>query len=212
MRKILCFILAVALVLSMSACGGDKPSDQLAGSANPAEEEPSEEENGEIEGLERIGDIDVDSGLFNVKITIPADFLEEGTTQERLDQQAKDNGYKSITLNDDGSATYVMTKAQHDQMMGGIKQSIDQSISELVGSDDNPNIVSIESNSDYTQYKVTINTEEVGLSEGIIAMGLYIYSGMYHVFNGTEPGNINIQYINESTGKVIEESNSSDIG
>ena len=43
-------------------------------------------------------------------------------------------------------------------------------------------------------------------------MGLYVFSGTYHIFNGTEPGNINVQYVNEATGKVIDETNSENLG
>ena len=162
--------------------------------------------------LDSIGDMDVEAGLFNVTITVPADFLDEEVTRERLDIQAKDSGCKSITLNDNGSAAYVMRKTRHKEMMDEIKQSIDESLSEMADSEEYPNVVSIEANDDYTRYKIVLNTEEVGLAEGILVMGLYISSRMYHVFNGTEPGNISIQYINEATGAVIEEANSNDIG
>ena len=215
MKKIVCLILAFSLLASLCACGSKdpvpaEPSNTPTEATNYAS---GENESGDDElGIDSIGDIDVESGLFNVTITVPADFLDEGVTQEDLDAQAKDSGYKSITLNDDGSATYIMTKAQHKEMMDGIKQSIDESLSEMIGSEDYPSIVSIEANDDYTEYKIVVNTEEVGLAEGFLVMGFYIFSGMYHVFNGTEPGNINIKYINETTGAVIEEANSNDMG
>lgn len=96
--------------------------------------------------------------------------------------------------------------------MDGIRQSIDESIAKMASSEDCPGIVKIEANSDYTKYTVTLNTEEVGIMEGIASMGLYVFSGMYHVFNGTEPGNVNIQYVNETTGEVIDEINSANLG
>lgn len=154
----------------------------------------------------------VEKGLFDVTVTIPADFLDDGITQEQLDAQAKANGYKSITLNEDGSATYVMTKAQHKEMMDGIKQSIDESLSDMAGSADYPDVVSIDANDDYTKYKIVLNKDELGLQESFLVMGLYVFSGMYHIFNGTEVGNVNIQYVNEATGSVIQEVNSDNIG
>lgn len=215
MKKAMCLILSFSLMFSLCACGPKDP-EPTGDASKPGEEtiQPDGEgdPNGGETGLDSIGDVDVEAGLFNVTITVPADFLDEGITQEQLDAQAKDSGFKSITLNDDGSATYVMTKAQHKEMMDGIKQSIDDSLSEMVGSEEYPSIVSIEANNDYTEYKIVVNTEEVGLAEGFLVMGLYIFSGMYHVFNGTEPGNINIKYINEATGAIIEEANSNDIG
>ena len=215
MQKILCIILSFSLLVSLCACGSKnsgptEPSNIPTDAADYSSEE-NESSDDEM-GIGSIGDIDVESGLFDVTITVPADFLDEGITQEDLDAQARDRGFKSITLNDDGSATYIMTKAQHKEMMDGIKQSIDESLSEMVGSEDYPSIVSIETNDDYTEYKIVVNTEDVGLTESFLMMGFYIFSGMYHVFNGTEPGNINVQYINETTGTVIQEANSDDIG
>lgn len=206
MKKLFCLLLAASMVFSMASCSGKSESLD-----EPADSTQSTEKNGERNGLDAIGDVDVDSGLFNVTLTVPADFIGE-ITQEQLDESTKENGYKSATLNNDGSVTYVMTKAQHQDMMEGIRKSIDDSLSEMANSEEYPSIVKIEANSDYTKYTVTLNTEEVGIMEGFASMGLYVFSGTYHIFNGTEPGNINVQYVNEATGKVIDETNSENLG
>lgn len=213
MKKLLCLLLSLSLLLC--ACGPKAPDPSASKDDPPQTTNQSDEESKTQDddlGLASIGDVDVDAGLFNVTITVPADFLDEGVTQENLDEQAKEKGFKSITLNDDGSATYVMTKAQHEEMMDGIRQSIDESLLEMASSEDYPSVVSIDANEDYTEYKITVNAEEVGLQESFLVLSLYVFGGMYHVFNGTEPGNINVQYVNETTGAVIQEANSSDAG
>lgn len=216
MKRIICLILSLSMVVSLCACGKKESIPSETGGSTPTETTNQNESGGESKNeeadLDSIGEVEVDTGLFNVTITVPADFLDEGITQEQLDEQAKDSGIKSISLNDDGSATYVMTKDKHKEMMDGIRQSIDESLLEMAGSEDYPSIVSIEANSDYTKYKIVVNTEEVGLAESFLVMGLYIFSGTYHVFNGTDAGNINVQYVNETTGAVIQEANSDDIG
>lgn len=213
MKKLLCLLLSLSLLLC--ACGPKAPDPSASKDDPPQTANQSDEESKTQDddlGLASIGDVDVDAGLFNVTITVPADFLDEGVTQENLDEQAKEKGFKSITLNDDGSATYVMTKTQHEEMMDGIRQSIDGSLLEMASSEDYPSVVSIDANEDYTEYKITVNAEEVGLQESFLALSLYVFGGMYHVFNGTEPGNINVQYVNETTGAVIQEANSDDMG
>ena len=213
MKKLLCLLLSLSLLLC--ACGSKAPDPSASKDDPPQTTNQSDEESKTQDddlGLASIGDVDVDAGLFNVTITVPADFLDEGVTQENLDEQAKEKGFKSITLNDDGSATYVMTKAQHEEMMDGIRQSIDGSLLEMASSEDYPSVVSIDANEDYTEYKITVNAEEVGLQESFLVLSLYVFGGMYHVFNGTDPGNINVQYVNETTGAVIQEANSDDMG
>ena len=91
-KKIYAIFLATTLALSLVACGGKDDSKK-----------ESETNNDKIE---------VDENLLTVELTIPADFVGE-TTQEELNQTAKEEGLKSITLNEDGSATYVMTKKKH---------------------------------------------------------------------------------------------------
>lgn len=159
------------------------------------------------------GGIGADVGLFNVTITIPKDFVDEGTTQAQLDEAAKEKGFKSAILNDDGSTTYVMSKAKHRELMKDIKQSIEESLTELSSYDENPsNIVGIEHNNDFSEYTVKLDSDTVGLTESIATLGLYFSSGMYHAFNGTEIDNVNVKFVNVDTGDVIEEANSKDVG
>lgn len=151
----------------------------------------------------------------DVTVTLPADLLAlDGTevTQEDLDQTIEEEGWKSATLNEDGSITYVMTKEKHEEMLQEVRGLIDEAIAEMTDSGDYSNIVSVEPNDDYSQFTVTLNTDEVGLMESIAVLGLYIYGAMYQTVNGAETDNINVQFVNADTGEVIEEANSSDLG
>lgn len=211
MKRIICVILSASLALSLCACGKQEDSENTPTPQPNETVSPSAEPTQESDSLDALGKIDVESNLFDVTLTIPAEYMDEDTTQEQLNEDAKQKGFKSVTLNEDGSATYIMTKAQHAEMMDGMKQSIDESLNDMVGSEDYPSIISIEANSDYTLYKVTLNTEEVGLYESFAVLGFYMYSGMYHVFNGTEVDNVSVQFISQSTGEIIEEANSKDM-
>lgn len=221
MKKFVCLILAASMLLSLCACGQSAGSTgDVSAQPDGASEEPAAEENAgsaeddlddDLNALDALGDIETDKGLFNVTLTIPADFVDEGTTQDSLDQQAKKSGWRSATLNEDGSVTYVITKAQHKEMMDGVRETIDTAIKEMIGSEDYPSITAIDVNDDYTQFKVTLSDDEMGLMDAFSTLAFYMYGAMYHVFNGTEAGNISVQYINGSTGEVIEEANSADM-
>lgn len=222
MKRILCLVLAAAMVLSLCSCGGGKTGNDSASSkagTSAGDNSTGDGSTGDNSRAGSAGDssqgadeqIDVESGLFNVTITVPASFLDEGVTQEDLNEQAKENGIKSITLNADGSATYIMSKAKHKEMMDDIRQSIDEGLKEMENSEDYPDIVSAKANSDYTQFTITMNTEELGLEAAFLPLVFYIYSGMYHAFNGTEPENVNIQFISAKTGEMLEEYNSKDM-
>ena len=106
------FLLLISTTLVLSACGSDSTTE-TATSAEVVSETTATENAAEISDdlsdLEALGDVEVDEGLFDVELTIPKDYVGE-TTQENLDALAAEKGFKSITLNPDGSATYIMTK------------------------------------------------------------------------------------------------------
>lgn len=190
-KKIFAILIATTLVLSLVACGGNDDSKK-----------ESETNNDKIE---------VDENLLTVELSIPADFVGE-TTQEELNQTVEEeDGLKSITLNEDGSATYVMTKKKHKEMMSEIKSGIDEELQSMVGSEDYPNFTKVEANEDYTSFTITTTSTELDLAESFSVMNLYVQGGLYNVFNGTPADNIHVDFVNATSGAIIESSDSSDM-
>lgn len=198
--------------LALTACGSnDQVQPSSAPSTQTAEEADTQSTENDISDLNAIGDIDVDKNLFDVTITVPADLVGD-TTQEELDAKAADSDIHSITLNDDGSATYVMSKSQHKKMMQELADNINSTLSDMVGSEDYPNFTDIKANSDFTNFTVTTTSTELDLTDSISIMGFYMYGGMYAIFNGTKADNIHVDFVNAESGEIISSSDSSDIG
>ena len=197
MKKTIFFALSIIICLSLAGCGGSSNDTQ--------QNTEGDSENKETQSIE------VDEGLLNVEITVPADFLEEGTTQETLDETAKEEGIKSITLNDDGSATYIMSKSKHDEMMAGIRESIDESMAEMIDPETYPTFVEVTSNDDYTHFTVKLSTNEVGISESVSVLGFYVLGGLYNTFNGTPVDDVTVSFVNADTGDIIQEAHSSEM-
>ena len=204
MKRLLALTLAL---LMLTGCGASQ--DSVPDSQGDGSESVSENANGTADNSS--DGIDVDKGLLEVEFTVPAEFFDEGT-QESLDEAVNEEGFKSATLNDDGSVSYVMTRATHEKMMDDIREEIDSSLAEMVGSEEYPTITKIEPNSTYTEFKVYLSTEEVGLAESFSVLALYVFGGMYNAFNGEPVDDIAVSFLNESTGTVIQESHSKDLG
>lgn len=149
------------------------------------------------------------SGLFNVALTIPAEYVE-GTTQKELNKQAKEGAFKSATLNKDGSVTYVMSKSQHKEMLNTLKDSIADELNKIPNSTDYPNVTKVEANDDYTKFTVTTASTELSFEEQFLSIQLYIYGGMYNAFNNLSPV-ISVDYVNADSGAIIYSGKSSDI-
>lgn len=203
--------------LSLTACGSKSaPETTVATTAAPVVETTIEEtiEKDELEeavsAIEAVGSVTVEKELFDVKLTIPADFIGE-TTQEELEAEAKENGYK-VVLNEDGSATYEMTKSQHKKMMEEIKESLVQSITEMVGSEEYPNFTDIKYNDDFTEFTITTKSTELDMMESISTFMFYMSGGLYNIYNGTPVDNVHLEFVNADSGEVIYSSDSSNVG
>lgn len=149
--------------------------------------------------------------MSTVDFTIPAEYVQESKTQGELDKEAKEAGYKSITLNSDGSVTYKMSKKQHDKLMSEMRNELNRSLKEMVDSEENPTFVDIKANSDFTQFTITTTSEEINLVESFSVLGFYMYGYTYAAFDGREVDNISVKFVNASTGKVISQANSKDL-
>ena len=209
-NRIIAFTLALLLVLSLSGCGSSEPQTSVTTQAATNSTTSTETTTG-FEDLEAIGELEVDQNLFTVEITVPADFLGEGITQESLDADVAASNYISAKLNDDGSVTYVMTKAVHDEMMVGVRDTIQQALDEMVGSEEFPSFTKVEANDDFTQFTVETTSTELGLVESFSVLGFYMFGGMYHAFNGTQVDDIAVTFINADTGDTVGEAHSSDM-
>lgn len=183
MKKI--FILSVAL-LFLTACSSENDQKQ-----------PTEQKE---QGLE------VDKGLLDVELTLPADFFEDETPEE-IEAAAKENGIKEVRVNEDGSVYYKMSKSQHKEMLKEMEESVITTIDDLVNGDDFESFKEISYNKDFTEFDVTVNLESYENSfDAFGLMGLAFVSMYYSVFDGKSSDDIKatINIFNEETGEKTD--------
>lgn len=192
-RKMQICAAACALALCLTACGGGAASTTAAGSDAAASTSASED------GL------NVEKNLFSVTLTYPASMVDEGTTQDSLNDEISGiDGIKSATLNEDGSVTYIMTKAYHKQIVDDMAQTIDESMAEMVGSEDYPNFTNVEANEDYTVFTVTTKSKALSLDESLSLLQFYTEGAFYSVVSGNNADSIHVDFVNADTGEVID--------
>lgn len=209
-KKILLLMLSITLL--MTACGNQKvesSSDQNTDQTTEQNQKSVSSSKESSSDLEDIGSVEVDKGLTEVELTIPKEFVGE-TTQEELDALCKEYKFDSIKLNQDGSATYKMSRTQHNEYMKQYRSQINTSLSELVGSNDYPNFTDISANDDFTEFTVTTKSTELDLNESFSVMAFYTYGGLYNIFNGTPVDNVTVTFVNAESGDIIASSSSAD--
>ncbi|WP_029200041.1 hypothetical protein [Oribacterium sp. NK2B42] len=97
-----------------------------------------------------------------------------------------------------------MNKAQHEELLSGIRDSINTSLQEMVGSEEYPNITKIEANEDFTNFTVTTKNKELDFAETLGIVTFYMCGGMYAVFSGKEVENVHVDYVNADSGEIID--------
>lgn len=192
-RKMQICAAACALALCLTACGGGAASSAAVVSDAAASTSASED------GL------NVEKNIFSVTLTYPASMVDEGTTQDSLNNEVSGiDGIKSATLNEDGSVTYIMTKAYHKQIMDDMAQTIDESMAEMVGSEDYPNFTKVEANEDYTVFTVTTKSKALSLDESLSLLQFYTEGAFYNVVSGNDADSIHVDFVNADTGEIID--------
>lgn len=217
-KRVVAFML---VLLVLSGCASKSPSEVSNAekvenpqpvSATASDTETPQEIQSQNSIIEKATDSLTHSGNDNVEFTIPADFLENEGMQSVLDEDIEGTeGFISATQNEDGSVTCVVTKKKHKELMQEISDSINDSLDEMIDPENMPSLAKISAENDYTEFTVTLTSNEVGFQESFVALALYIYGGIYNVFNATPVDDITVYYVNQDNGDIIEEAHAKDV-
>lgn len=139
---------------------------------------------------------------YTVELTLPAEYIGDAT-QEQLTQTAKELGYQSITLNADGSATYIMTEAQHEVMLGDMRNSLKQAVAQMIGSADYPSFSNVTVDDDFTKFMITTINTSCTSEEDQAVLNLIMYSGIYHIFKGEAAESVRVDVVNIDSNDII---------
>lgn len=183
--------------------GGAERGEAATASRTGEASESAGAEAGATEDLEALGDVQVDRNLLSVEITIPPDFVD-GADIATIREQARDQGIRDVTLNDDGSVTYRMSRSQHRRLMTDIRAEISESLDDL--SEDFPSIQQVRHNRDFTQVTLTVDRAAwEGGFDGFATLAIAMGAGLYHIFDGTDPDDvrINIDIIDADSGDTF---------
>lgn len=191
MKKLLSSLLV--LVFIVSACGQEKTSSEKETEKSNVEKTDSES-------------VNVDKGLFNVEVTLPASFFE-GEDIDQVIANAKEEGIGEATANEDGSITYKMSKSQHKEMLAEIKAGMVESVEETKNSEDFQSIKDITYNDSFSEFTLVVDKAAYENSfDGFAALGLGMAGAYYQIFNGVdaEAYKVEISIKDEASGEVFD--------
>lgn len=150
--------------------------------------------------------VEVDKGLLNVEVTLPAAFFE-GQDIDKAIAQAKKDGVKEVTKNEDGTLTFKMSKSQHKKMMKEMETTIKDSVKELETNKDLASIKSVEYNKSFSEFTIVVKQSDYENSmDGFAILGIAMQSMFYQLFDGVKPDayKATIHLKDEATSKVFD--------
>lgn len=196
-KKLVAMLLVGAMALSFTACG----SSPKSGNNSEASTDQSSDDG---EGLK------AEKNLLSVEVTLPTSLVKDGEAE--LDEEAKEAGVKEITKNEDGSITMKMTKEAHKELLGSIKESVDESNEEIIADKENyPSIESITYNDDLTEFTVSVDSASFNGLESFVAIAFYMEGNIYQALNAVPEDEINttVNFVDKDSGEVINSADSS---
>lgn len=202
MKKLILFLIITTMFLT--ACSATTEDEA---SVNTSDQEQSSQESSSTEVKEESESLEVDKGIFNVSITIPASiFSEEQDVKAEADKYKEDKEIEAM-VNEDGSMTLKMSKSKHKELMGEMEESLIESYKEYIDSDDFSSIENVQYKDNFKKLIVEVNKEKY--EQGLDSLAVWsagISTAMYHLYDGVPPEEINveIQLQDSDTGTTFD--------
>lgn len=194
-------ILGIVALATRGNTGNKATTSDTTGTTASAVASDETEENG--------GSISVDENLLTVEVTMPAAFFE-GETPEEIQASAKESGFLSCTVNQDGSVTYKMTKGKRAEILRSFKGEIDSTIQEYIAGGENApqSFRKITYNDKVTQFDIRVDRAvyDSSWTDAFYMMGFYILGGYYQIVDGVPADQVDVivNIIDDATGEQIE--------
>lgn len=192
MKRFISIILAFAIVMTLCACRGQDTT--------------TSQNETDVSDNSKSALMNVDKGLFSVEITIPSSFFKD-ESEEEIQANAKENGFKKCTINEDGSVTYKMTRAKHKEMMYEMKEDLDELVSGMInGENAVESFKKIEYTDDLSKFDIYVERAKYTTFDALNAFTLYLSGAYYQAFSGKDSSEIDVvvNFIDEATNETIE--------
>lgn len=184
------FIMLILAIAVLAACSSNEQK-----ASNQTKDEKKNEE------------VSVDKGLLNVEVTLPASMFE-GEDIDSVIAEAKKDGVKEVTKNEDGSLTYKMSKSKHKEMMKELETNVKDTIEETKTSGDFASIKDITHNDSFSEFTLLVDKSAYENSmDGFASIGFGMSGMIYQMFNGSDADHTKVTILikDEATQETFDE-------
>ena len=183
MKKFLVLLMALTIIFTFCSCADKSDSD-----------------NNNIDSM-----VEVDKKLLDVTVNLPA-YMFSDETEEEIIAAAKEEGYKSCVVNEDGSVTYVMSKSHYNERIQEMKDRVAEGCAEKISdTGDYKYITDIKYNDDFSEFKIYIDTDVAENLDFFTTVELLLTARYYQSFVGYPADKVDTRIItlNDASGEEI---------
>ncbi len=193
MNKLLLLLLSLTLALTLACCSEKYESP----TGNPED----------VTGVDYVEKEEEDKSFIGedkVRLYIPADYIYSNV--QSIADDAKAKGAYDVTVYDDGSVAYFMSREDYDKMMADNKAAFEKNIADL--QQKYGGVYSgINYNEDFSYMDFYVNSQVyIASGDTMLRENLYAGSRMYQLYMGRNPEQIQMSFTiyDEATGEIVE--------
>ena len=112
---------------------------------------------------------------------------------------------------EESTSTYSISGEERTNIVNGLSQDVVNGINTILSNKEQyPNIVSITPNENCSEFTISVADGEINIYESMLVMSFYTMGDKYQIYCGVPQENVKtiVRYINNSTGEIIAESDS----
>ena len=198
-------LLPVMVILLAGCTAAQSPASTGAATAQQSVEAAAD---GQTSSAETAVDEEQAADASGTAQDVIPTMYESVTSQEEADKIAEKNGYESAFLEEDGSLTVVMEEEVYEKMISAFLDSVEKGVKEIIGEGSVSSVKKIEYNEDLSVFTVSVDADEIGIIERQAAEELVMYGTLYHIYTGNNVDHIQVDFVSEESGEVIESADS----
>ena len=212
-KKLALLLLSLSLLLSACSSSTETASDVTEETTSDASTEQPEDETSLAEPdaaeTDTAETVESEEELDTIEVTLPENINE--ITYDEIEKLKQEDGYVSITRNEDQSITYVLTIDKQKELLENLETKFASFVDSIPGSNDYPTITKLEVTDDFSKFTITTTAtskEELLSNEIVLATELYSLGKTYRGYASEKDTTVTIEYLCDSTGEMIASSDS----
>jgi len=180
--KVAAFAMTAVVALALAACGSNSGTTTAATDENSNVEEKT---------------------ITTTTVTFPKIYFSEDKTADENVSSLEAMGCTGVTANEDGSYTATMSTDKYNELVDGMHDSVTTTFDGWAGSENYPNVATVEYDDQFASVTITLSTTTIGLQDMFDSYAAGLVACMYQQI-AAQPVSCHV-VVKSSAGDVLSD-------